>query len=129
MRRWWCAAAGLGRRVLSSSATASHVRPLPQPLISKDASFPFPFSFSCRRQHSLHAPLSQGFFHPATALLSSACCSGPDRLRGVVQAHQQQVRHYAKERSRTPLTPTESKVNKYKRHNAHLSSILPPSPS
>jgi hypothetical protein len=30
-------------------------------------------------------------------------------------AHHQQVRHYAKkERSRAPLTPTKSKVKKYK---------------
>lgn len=64
MRRWWCAAGGLGRRVLSSStpAVASHARPLPLPLIPKSPSFTVPFSLSCRRHHSL-----QGFFHPAFA--------------------------------------------------------------
>ncbi|XP_002464859.2 uncharacterized protein LOC8086284 [Sorghum bicolor] len=136
MRRWWCAAGGLGRRVLSSStpAVASHARPLPLPLIPKSPSFTVPFSLSCRRHHSL-----QGFFHPAIA-------SSPFRPPS---AHHQQVRHYAKkERSRAPLTPTKSKVKKYKikapssmkfrfrtmkdgqvrrwragkRHNAHLKS-------
>lgn len=64
MRRWWCAAGGLGRRLLSSStsAVASHARPLPPPLIPKSPSFTVPFSLSCRRHHSL-----QGFFHPAIA--------------------------------------------------------------
>ncbi|KAF8728231.1 hypothetical protein HU200_018823 [Digitaria exilis] len=138
MRRWWCAAGGLGRRVLSSSsAVASHVRPLPPPLIPKLPSFTVPFYSSCRRHHSLHAPLPHGLFHPAIA----------SSLRPP-SAHQQQVRHYAKERSRAPLTPTKSKVKKYKmkapssmkfrfrtmndgqirrwragkRHNAHLKS-------
>ncbi|KAF8689239.1 hypothetical protein HU200_042030 [Digitaria exilis] len=140
MRRWWCAAGGLGRRVLSSSssaAVASHARPLPPPVIPKLPSFTVPFSSSCRRHHSLHAPLPHGLFHPAIA----------SSLRPP-SAHQQQVRHYAKERSRAPLTPTKSKVKKYKmkapssmkfrfrtmndgqirrwragkRHNAHLKS-------
>ena len=64
MRRWWCAAGGLGRRLLSSStsAVASHARPLPPPLIPKSPSFTVPFSLSCRRHHSL-----QGFFHQAIA--------------------------------------------------------------
>ncbi|XP_062205651.1 uncharacterized protein LOC133907595 isoform X3 [Phragmites australis] len=127
MRRWWCAAAGLGRRVLSSSS-ATRSRPLPPPLIPKDPSIHFPLS--CRQHHSLHAPLPQGFF-PTSSFRPP------------------QVRHYAnKERSRAPLTPTISKVKKYKlkapssmkfrfrtmndgqirrwragkRHNAHLKS-------
>ncbi|ONM00392.1 Ribosomal protein L35 [Zea mays] len=60
MRRWWCAAGGLARCVLSSStsAIASHARPLPAPLMPKSPSFTVPFSLSCRRHHSL-----QGFFH------------------------------------------------------------------
>ncbi|KAG2539031.1 uncharacterized protein LOC120692623 [Panicum virgatum] len=141
MRRWWCAAGGLGRRVLSSSsaaAVASHARPLPPPVIPKSASFNAPFSMPCRRHHSLHAPLPLGLFHPAIA----SSFRPPSAL-------QQQVRPYAKkERSRAPLTPTKSKVKKYKmkapssmkfrfrtmndgqirrwragkRHNAHLKS-------
>ena len=71
MGRWWCAAGGLGRRVLSSSssaaAVASHARPLPPPVIPKSASFNAPFSMPCRRHHSLHAPLPRGLFHPAIA--------------------------------------------------------------
>ncbi|KAL6642610.1 hypothetical protein ACP70R_020791 [Stipagrostis hirtigluma subsp. patula] len=137
MRRWWCAAAGLGRRALSSpAAAASHARPLPPPLIPKAPSVPFPLS--SRRHHSLHTPLPQGFLRPAIASSSRPPA-----------AQQQQVRHYAKkERSRAPLTPTKSKVKKYKmkapssmkfrfrtmndgqirrwrsgkRHNAHLKS-------
>lgn len=64
MRRWWCAAAGLGRRVLSpsTSAVASHARPQPLPLTLKSASFTVPFSLPCRRHHSL-----PGLFHPAIA--------------------------------------------------------------
>lgn len=133
MRRWWCAAGGLARRLLwsSTSAVASHTRPLPPPLIPKSPSFTVPFSLSCRRHHSL-----QGFFHPAIAssfrppvsfrLVSSRLVSFGlifyclimliACVDGVAQqsAHQQQVRHYAKERSRAPLTPTKSKVKKYK---------------
>ncbi|KAJ1296070.1 hypothetical protein BS78_01G270700 [Paspalum vaginatum] len=135
MRRWWCAAGGLGRRVLSSSTSAvtSHARPLLPPLIPKSPSLVVPFSSSCSRHHSVRA-----FFHPAIT------SSFPPP-----SAHHQQVRHYAKkERSRAPLTPTKSKVKKYKikppssmkfrfrtmndgqirrwragkRHNAHLKS-------
>ena len=64
MRRWWCAAGGFGRRVVSSStsAVASHARPLPLLLIPESPSVTVPFSLSCRRHHSL-----QGFFHPAIA--------------------------------------------------------------
>ncbi|XP_062205649.1 uncharacterized protein LOC133907595 isoform X1 [Phragmites australis] len=155
MRRWWCAAAGLGRRVLSSSS-ATRSRPLPPPLIPKDPSIHFPLS--CRQHHSLHAPLPQGFFPTSSfrppvsspLLPSSWGLDDFDFFSGVAQAaHQQQVRHYAnKERSRAPLTPTISKVKKYKlkapssmkfrfrtmndgqirrwragkRHNAHLKS-------
>ncbi|KAL6906303.1 hypothetical protein ACP4OV_003904 [Aristida adscensionis] len=143
MRRWWCAAAGLGRRALSSSsAAASQARPLPPPppLIPKAPSA----SFSLTRRHlhssSIRAPLPHGFPRPATASL----------LLPPAAAHQQQqLRRYAKkERSRAPLTPTKSKVKKYKmkapssmkfrfrtmndgqirrwragkRHNAHLKS-------
>ena len=79
------------------------------------------------------APLSPGvlspghrFFLPLSGELSSRLISfGLDFYRlimliacvdGVAQAaHHQQVRHYAKkERSRAPLTPTKSKVKKYK---------------
>jgi len=45
---------------------------------------------------------------PAASMLISS-------VDGVAQsALQQQVRPYAKERSRAPLTPTKSKVKKYK---------------
>ncbi|KAK3157272.1 hypothetical protein QOZ80_2AG0118580 [Eleusine coracana subsp. coracana] len=142
MRRWWSAAGGLSRRVLSSpsaAATSRHARPLPPPVISKASLVSFPFAFACRRYHSLRAPLPQGFFHPTTA---PTFCP-PSAL-------QQQVRHYAKKdkNPRAPLTPTKSKVKKYKlkapssmkfrfrtmndgqirrwragkRHNAHLKS-------
>uniref|UniRef100_A0A0E0MB86 50S ribosomal protein L35 n=1 Tax=Oryza punctata TaxID=4537 RepID=A0A0E0MB86_ORYPU len=124
MRRW-CAAAGLGRRLLSSSVSAPARRPLPPPLIPR----PLPFS---SRHHLLTPPLR--FLHPAS-------------LAPPTQT--QQVRHFAaKDRSRAPRTPTTSKVKKYKikppssmkfrfrvmndgqvrrwragkRHNAHLKS-------
>lgn len=79
------------------------------------------------------APLSPGvlspgyrFFLPPSGELSSRLVSFGlifyclimliACVDGVAQqsAHQQQVRHYAKERSRAPLTPTKSKVKKYK---------------
>ncbi|KAF0930846.1 hypothetical protein E2562_035422 [Oryza meyeriana var. granulata] len=128
MRRW-CAAAGLGRRLLSSSVSAPACRPLPPSLI------PRLFPFSCLHHHHLpRAPLPRpplGLLHPA---------SPPTQM---------QVRHFAaKDRSRAPRTPTTSKVKKYKikppssmkfrfrimndgqvrrwragkRHNAHLKS-------
>uniref|UniRef100_A0A0D9XMY4 50S ribosomal protein L35 n=1 Tax=Leersia perrieri TaxID=77586 RepID=A0A0D9XMY4_9ORYZ len=125
MRRW-CAAADLGRRLLSSSSLSAPARrPLPPPLI------PRAFPISSRHHHlpiaPLHLPLGLPL-HPAT---------------------QTQVRHFAaKDRSRAPRTPTTSKVKKYKikppsslkfrfrimndgqvrrwragkRHNAHLKS-------
>ncbi|KAG8084236.1 hypothetical protein GUJ93_ZPchr0010g9941 [Zizania palustris] len=124
MRRWWCAAAGFGRRLLSSSSFSAHARrPLP-PLI-----MPRPFPFSCSNLARAPAPPPLGLLHPAS----------PPR----------QVRHFAtKDRSRAPRTPTISKVKKYKikppssmkfrfrvmndgqvrrwragkRHNAHLKS-------
>ncbi|TVU31504.1 hypothetical protein EJB05_23191 [Eragrostis curvula] len=141
MRRWWSAAGGLSRRVLSSSSAsaASHARPLPQTVISRAPSASLPFAFACRRHHSLRAPLPQGFFHTTTASSSS-----------LPPVNQQQVRHYANKvtNPRSPRTPTKSKVKKYKlkapssmkfrfrtmkdgqirrwragkRHNAHLKS-------
>ncbi|KQJ97998.1 uncharacterized protein LOC100844694 [Brachypodium distachyon] len=134
MRRWCCSsAAGLTRRFLSSSTTSTplHAHAHARPLVP---SLPF------RRHHSLsHAPLPMAsLFHPtATAPI----------VRPPVMA--MQLRHYAiKGRSRAPITPTVSKVKKYKmkapssmkfrfktlkdgqirrwcagkRHNAHLKS-------
>uniref|UniRef100_A0A0E0F108 50S ribosomal protein L35 n=1 Tax=Oryza meridionalis TaxID=40149 RepID=A0A0E0F108_9ORYZ len=120
MMRRWCAAAGLGRRLLSSSVSAPAHRPLPAHLIPSPR--PLPFS---SRHHLLTPPLG---LHP----------SSPPPM----QWQTQQVRHFAaKDRSRAPRTPTTSKVKKYKikppsvmndgqvrrwragkRHNAHLKS-------
>lgn len=81
MRRWWSAAGGLSRRVLSApsvASTASHARTLPPPVISKAPSAPLPFAFSCRQHHSLRAPLAQGFFfHPPTATAFRPPVSSP----------------------------------------------------
>ncbi|KAM0920155.1 hypothetical protein ACQ4PT_007680 [Festuca glaucescens] len=94
MRRWCCSsAAGLARRLLSpSSTTVVHARP-PLP------SLPF------YRHHS-HAPLPVmgSLFHSAAAA---------SIVRPPLMA--MQVRQYAvKGRSRAPITPTISKVKKYK---------------
>ncbi|CAM0955996.1 unnamed protein product [Alopecurus aequalis] len=129
MRRWCCSsAAGLARRFLSPSSSSAvvHARP-PVP------SLPF------RRHHS-HAllPVTGSLFHSAAAA---------SIVRPPVMATQ--VRQFAvKGRSRAPITPTISKVKKYKmkapssmkfrfrtlkdgqirrwhagkRHNAHLKS-------
>ena len=92
MRRWCCssAAAGLTRRFLSSSSAVAHARPLVP-------SLPF-------RLHHSHAAL------PLPLGLSFRSI-----VRPPVTAMAMQVRHYAiKGRSRAPITPTISKVKKYK---------------
>uniref|UniRef100_A0ACD5TLX0 Uncharacterized protein n=1 Tax=Avena sativa TaxID=4498 RepID=A0ACD5TLX0_AVESA len=101
MRRWCCSsAAGLARRFLSpsSSSTVLHARDLAHAL-PPVPSLPF-------RLHHSHAPLPVmgSLFHSAAAA---------SIVRPPLMA--MQVRHYAvKGRSRAPITPTISKVKKYK---------------